>query len=206
MVVENGGSAIIKHAAGSKVATLMHCKTSAVSCALESVTFSDLGLAMRAESLSSITKSDLRDLSGGGVTVAAGGDLTITDSYIWTSAGDLVVTSGGSLTIDYSEIGGALQSYEHCDLHIGAASSVTITNTNIVSAVYGIMLGNTDGAVIQYNNFVENTPLQDVDPIGPNTNADLRYNYWDNGAPDLGADYDTSMPAAQPYAEAGPRM
>jgi len=68
-----------------------------------------------------------------------------------------------------------------------------------------MMLGGTNGAVMQYNNFVENDAGQDISEVGVNTLVDLRYNYWDQGAPALGAAYDVSMPAAARIADAGPR-
>lgn len=205
IVVESGGSASVTNVTGTKVATLLYCKAGASQCAIEGADLQELGKVIQAESIATITMSNFRDLSNGGVTVTGNGDLTITDTYIWTSTHDLVVQSGGSLTIDHSEVGGANQSYEHCDVHIGSAQSLSITNSNIVSAIYGMMLGGTTNAVIQYNNFMSNDPDQDVSPIGANTGVDLRFNYWDKGAPDLGAEYDTSSPAAQAIAEAGPR-
>ncbi|HUH01024.1 MAG TPA: right-handed parallel beta-helix repeat-containing protein [Kofleriaceae bacterium] len=205
ILVEAGGSVSLSHATGTKVATLVSCKAGAAQCAMDSLEFTDLGIAMTAASVATISKSSFRNLANGGISVSGNGDLTVTDTYIWTSTHDLVVASGGRLIIDHSEIGGAQQSYEHCDLHISAASELRITNSNIVSAVYGMMIGGTTNAVIQYNNFMENDPGQDVDPVGANTGVDLRFNYWDQGAPTIGPDYDTSSPAATAYAEAGPR-
>lgn len=205
IVVESGGAASLSHATGAKVATLLSCKAGAVTCTIDSVEFTDLGIALTAASVATVSKSSFRDLANGGISVTATGDLTITDTYVWTSTHDLVVASGGRLIIDHSEIGGAQQSYEHCDLHIGSASELKITNSNIVSAIYGMMIGGTTNAVIQYNNFIGNDPDQDISPVGPNTAVDLRFNYWDKGAPTVGAEYDTSSPAATMYAEAGPR-
>lgn len=205
IIVEAGGSVSLTHATGTKVATLVSCKDDAAQCSMDSLEFTDIGIAMTAASVATISKSSFRNLANGGISVAATGDLTVTDTYIWTSSHDLVVASGGRLIIDHSEIGGAQQSYEHCDVHIGSASELKITNSNIVSADYGMMLGGTTNAVIQYNNFMENEPGQDVSPVGANTGVDLRFNYWDKGAPTIGADYDTSSPAATAYAEAGPR-
>jgi hypothetical protein len=206
IAVESGAKAVISHATGQGVATLMWCKSGALECSIDNATFSMLGKALDVAATATVSKSDFRDMANGGVSLKAGGDLTIVDSYIWTSTHDLVVTSGGKLTIDYSEIGGANMSYEHCDLHIGAADSVKITNSNIVSAIYGVMIGNTNGAVFNNNNFIDNTPNQDISPVGPNTSADLTGNYWSNGAPDLGTDYDTSNPVTTQIQGIGPRM
>lgn len=205
IAVESGASATVRHATGANVATLMWCKTGAVECLIENTKVTNLGKVIDASATATVSKSDFRDMANAGVKLNPGGDLTIVDTYIWTSTHDLVVTGGGKLTIDYSEIGGAQMSYEHCDLHIGAADEVSITNSNIVSAIYGVMIGNTNGAVFNNNNFIDNDPGQDISPVGPNTNVDLTGNYWSNGAPDLGADYDTSNPVAQPIANIGPR-
>ena len=67
-----------------------------------------------------------------------------------------------------------------------------------------MMIGNTTGAVVQYNNIVDNQ--NDILEVGTNSGVDMRYNYWSGGAPDLGTAYDTSSPAAASYAEAGPRL
>jgi hypothetical protein len=205
ILVEAGGSVSIAGATGTKVATLLSCKAGAVLCAFDGLEFTEIGIALAASATATVSNSSFRDLANGGFSVSSTGDLTITDTYIWTSTHDLVVASGGRLIIDHSEIGGAQQSYEHCDIHIGSASELSITNSNIVSAIYGMMIGGTTNAVIQYNNFMGNDPDQDVSPVGANTNVDLRFNYWDKGAPTIGADYDTSSPSATVYAEAGPR-
>jgi hypothetical protein len=205
ITVESGGEAHIAHAQGEQVASLLFCRQGAVFCGLESVEFTRIGNAMITNAPSSIEKSTLIGLANGGITVGAGGDLTMVDSYVLTSTHDLIVTTGGSrLTVDHSEIGGAQGSYEHCNFHIGAADYLSITNSNIISSVYAMMIGGTSNAVIQYNNILDND--NDIADYGSNTAVDMRYNYWSRGAPDLGGEFDTSSAAAAAYEQAGPRL
>jgi hypothetical protein len=204
MVAESGGSVTLRYATGIDVATLLYCHAGATGCAIEDSDFEGMGNAMVAEATATLERSRFVDLANGGVTVRSGGELTIVDTTLLTSSGDIVVQQGGDLVIDHSEVGGAQGSYEHCDLHIGSASSVTITNSNIISGVYGMMIGGTTNAVIQYNNWEGNDG--DISEVGINSNVDLRYNYWDQGAPSMGAAYDTSSPASARLTDAGPRI
>lgn len=201
---EAGGSVDIRHVTGQHVSSFLYCKRNAAHCRLAFVNFVYLGNAIITEATSSIENSYFEDMANAGISVRAGSDLTITDSYILTSEHDLIVTQGGSrLTIDHSEIGGATGSYEHCNLHLGGADYVSVTNSNLISSIYAIMIGNTTGAVIQYNNIIAND--NDILEVGQNSNVDMRYNYWDRGAPNLGVPYDTSNAADAEYAQAGPR-
>lgn len=204
IVVDAGGRATLMHVHGDHVANLLYCHADTEGCVLDHVVFTDLGSALVTEDDARITASRITKMSNGGVTVS-GGDVRIVDTYLLTSTGDIVIQNGGSLTIEHSEVGEAADSYEHCDLHINLADSLRITRSNIRAAVYGIMLGGTNGAVMQYNNFVENDPGNDISEVGENVAADLRFNYWDHGAPELGAGYDVSSPAAARIADAGPR-
>lgn len=203
IVADDGADVGITYAEGTDVATLLYCHTGAT-CALDHVTFDSLGKALVVEGTATLSKSRISNVQNGGVTVM-NGDLTITDTYLLTSTGDVVIQNGGSLVIDHSEIGETTGSYEHCDLHIGSAGALTITRSNIRSGVFGMMLGGTNGAVMQYNNWVENDPDQDISEVGLNTAVDLRFNYWDQGAPALGAEYDVTMAAAARITDAGPR-
>lgn len=205
IVVDAGGSATLTHATGERVANLLYCHADTEGCVLDHVTFVEVGSVLIAEDDAAIRGSVVTDMNNGGVTVTAG-NVTITDTHLLTSGGDILIQNGGSLTIEYSEIGEADASYEHCDLHINSAASLRITRSNIRAAVYGIMLGGTTNAVMQYNNFVENNAGNDISPVGENTGVDLRFNYWDHGAPALGPEYDVSSPAAARIADAGPRL
>lgn len=205
IVVDSGGAATLTHAEGSHVATLLYCHAGATACVLDHATFTDMNNALITEADALIDHSRLSKVGNGGVSIS-GGDVTIRDSYLLTSTGDVIIQNGGALTIEYSEVGEAMGSYEHCDLHINSATALRITHSNIRAGVYGMMIGGTTGAVIQSNNFVENEPNKDISEVGVNTAVDLRFNYWGNGAPTgLGAAYDLSSPAAARLADAGPR-
>lgn len=205
VVAEAGGGVRLAYAEGTDVATLLYCHAGAARCELDHVDFAGISQAIVAEGTATVTASRIVDISNGGLTVRGDGDLTVRDSYVLTSQGDLIVQTGGTLLVEYSEIGDTQGSYDHCNFHIGAAGALTITRTNIVNGVYGMMLGGTTGAVITNNNWTGND--FDVSEVGVNTAVDLRNNYWENGAPaDLGPAYDVSAPAAAPIADAGPRI
>jgi hypothetical protein len=204
IVADDGADVSLAYVEGTDVATLVYCHAGAT-CALDHVVFDGIGKGLVTEGVATISRSRISDVQNGGITVTGAGDLTITDSYLLTSSGDIVVQTGGSLVIEHSEIGETTGSYEHCDLHVGAAANLRITRTNIRSGVYGMMLGGTDGAVMQYNNWVENGAGNDISEVGVNTAVDARFNYWDQGAPSLGAAYDVSSPSATRIADAGPR-
>ncbi len=202
IVADPGGEVSLAYVEGTDVATLVYCHTGAT-CDLDHVVFDDLGKALIVEGTATLTKSRISKVQNGGVTVS-NGTLTITDSHLLTSSGDVVIQNGGSLTIDHSEIGEAMGSYEHCNLHVGSGA-LTITRSNIRAGVYGLMLGGTSGAVMQYNNWVENGAGTDISEVGINTNVDLRFNYWDQGAPNLGAAYNVGNAATARITDAGPR-
>lgn len=205
VVVDGGGAATLTYVTGAHVATLLYCHAGATACVLDHVTFSDMAKALQAEADATIDHSHLSKVDNGGVSILAG-DVTIRDTTLLTSTGDVVIGNGGSLTIQYSEIGEAMGSYEHCDLHINGATALRIEHSTIRAAVYGMMIGGTNGAVIQYNNFVDNEVGKDISEVGTNTAVDLRFNYWSNGAPTgLGAAYDVSSPAPARLTDAGPR-
>ncbi len=202
IVADAGGVVVLTHVEGTDVATLIYCHTGAT-CDLDHVVFDDLGKAIVVEGTATLTKSRISKVQNGGVTVS-NGTLTITDTYLLTSSGDVIIQNGGSLTIDHSEVGEAQGSYEHCDLHIGSGT-LRITRSTIRSGVFGMMLGGTSGAVMQYNNWVENDAGNDISEVGVNTSVDLRFNYWDQGAPALGTAYNTTSPATARITDAGPR-
>ncbi|MBE7448831.1 MAG: hypothetical protein HS111_08050 [Kofleriaceae bacterium] len=203
IVADPGATVSLAHVEGTDVATLVYCHAGAT-CDLSHVVFDDLGKALVVAGTATLARSRISKVVNGGVTVM-GGALTITDSHLLTSSGDVVVQSGGALIIEHSEIGEAMGSYEHCNLHVGAAETLRITRSNIRAGVYGLMLGGTSGAVMQYNNWIENDPGLDIAEVGVNTAVDLRFSYWDQGAPDLGPAYDTSSPSPTRIADAGPR-
>ena len=148
------------------------------------------------------------EMTTAGITVDATGDLTITDSVISGYTGDQIVMNGGELTVSYSTLGSSgipfpPSANEHGDLLINSSTGVHITYTNIIGAVYGMMIGGTNGAEIQFNNFLDND--YDVSSLGNNTAVDMRFNYWDSGAPILGSEFDVSSSASTQILIAGPR-
>lgn len=207
IAVASGGSAEVRYATGTAVGLLMACRAGASQCVLEGIDFTAIGQLMRAESTALIDKSRIETMRNGGVTLA-GGDLTIRDTYLLDSDHDIVVASGGgNLTVEYSEIGGAQGAYEHCDLHIGSADSVSVTHSNIISAVYGMMIGGTSGATINNNNFESNNPNNDVLEVGTVSNIDMQSNYWDQGAPaNLGPSYNVGNASQTRLTDTGPRI
>jgi hypothetical protein len=204
VIADPGGSVQLSHAEGTDVAVLLYCHAGAILCHLDGVHFTKLGQAIVAEDVALLTGSRIVDIANGGVTVRGpAGDLTVRDSYVLTSRGDLIVQTGGTLLVEYSEIGDTLGSYDHCNFHVSSASSLTITRTNIINGVVGMMLGGTTGASITYNNWSGNDT--DLSEVGINSAVDLRNNYWASGAPALGGAYDVSGAAGAPIADAGPR-
>ncbi len=202
IVVESGGAASLAYVEGTDVATLLYCHAGALQCDLDHVDFTGISQAIIAEGPALVTASRFVEIANGGLTVRTGGNLTVRDSYILTSQGDLIVANGGTLTIEYSEIGDTLGSYDHCDLHINGGT-ISITRSNIIEGVYGMMLGGTDGAVFNYNNWMGNDT--DISEVGTNTAVNAQHNYWANGAPALGAAYDVSLEEPAPITDAGPR-
>src|SRR6266545_2087886 len=195
IVAEAGGSVTIRYATGTLVATLLTCKADAATCALERIDFEHVGNIINALATATLVESRVVDMANGAVYVRDAGDLTIRDTELMQSNGDIVVAGGGRLLVEYSNIGGTVDTYEHCNLHIGKADAATIRYSNIVTGTYGMMIGSVDGAVVNYNNFQgNNVDINQVDAAV--TAADFRYNYWDKGAPiSLGPEYDFSSAA-----------
>jgi len=209
VVVESGGAATIRWATGTKVDTLMDCKSGATTCLLERIDFEAVAKIVVAAGTATLKESRIVDMSNAAVSVTGGGNLTVVDSELMTSTHDLVVASGGTLLVEYSNIGGTVDTFEHCNLHIGSADSLTIRYSNITTGVYGMMIGGVSGAVVNYNNFTDNDADQDVSEVGTVANADFRFNYWSQTAPEapnLGPQYNLEDPAGSPVAEAGPRI
>jgi parallel beta helix pectate lyase-like protein len=205
ILVASGGVVAIHHATGSHVTTLLACQSGALDCLIDSAVFSDLDQAIDAAARASILNSDFHKMNNGGVTVDATGDLTLTDSVIWgAQGGDLLIVNGGKLTVSYCDIGStAADSNEHGNLFISSASGISVTYSNIIGAMYGVMIGNTSNAHFEYDNFLSNGT--DVSSLGNNVAGDMSFDYWENGAPSLGSEFVVGSPAPTPIASAGPR-
>jgi hypothetical protein len=203
IVVESGGVAQLHNVTGSKVATLLTCKTGALACVIDRAVFSGLGQALDASSEVAIEKSVFEDVSTNAVVVNTGGNVTITDTVIRGGPADLVIMNGGALTMSYCDIGSDLTS-EFGDLHISSSTGLNISYSNIISSEYGMMIGGTSNAQLNYNNFINNN--YDVYSLGSNTAIDMSYNYWDSGIPSgLGSEFTFNNTAAAPISNAGPR-
>jgi|GEM_PF-2169105 len=200
-----GGSAVLSFVDATGAASLLHCDAGAVRCELTDSQVFNVGKAVDTDADALIARTTINDMANGGVTVRTGATLEIVDSTLFSSTHDIIIVSGGNLIVDYSEIGGAQASYEHCNFHIGAADTVSVTNSNIISSIYGVMIGNSAGPVFRNNNFMENDPGQDVLDLGGSSAVDMSGNYWDQGAPELGPQFDTSGAVATPLA-VGPRL
>jgi hypothetical protein len=204
IIVASGGSATIHYATGTGVDELMDCQAGATTCALDHLDFTDVGGVVKAASIATLAASRVNGMENGAVTVTRGGSLTVSDTELMQSSHDLVTASGGALRVEYSAIGGTTGTFEHCNFHIGSADSLVITHTNIVTGVYGMMIGDVASPSITYNNWEGNTT--DVSPVGDPTGADFTHNYWAKGAPgSLGPEYDFSSAETGPVADAGPR-
>lgn len=202
IVVESGGAAQLSYVEGTDVATLMYCHAGAAQCDMDHVEFTGISQAIIAEGPAVVERSRFVDIANGGLTVRGAGDLTVRDSYVLTSQGDLIVANGGTLTIEYSEIGDTQGSYDHCNFHFNAGT-ISVTRSNIIEGVFGMMIGGTSGAVFNYNNWMGNDT--DVSEVGTNTAVNMQHNYWANGAPVLGAAYDVSLAETAQITDAGPR-
>ena len=202
IVVESGGAASIHHVSGTKVATLLTCKTGALASVIDAATFNELGQALDASSQVSVTKSTFTNLSTNAMVIKVGGNVTVTDCVIWGAPGDLVIVNGGQLDISYCDIGSNTSS-QHGDIFVTSSAGLTISYCNITSAFNGISIGGTNGSQVQYNNFLSNDI--DVVDLGSNSSICLCSDYWDSGEPALGAAFNVSTSSVAPISTAGPR-
>ena len=128
--------------------------------------------------------------TGGGIETVTGGTVTLTDSVLSHAGGDFLVMSGGTVTMDYSQIGVGLPTdaargadTTHCDMHFNATagSVIKITNSNVASSSYGIMLY-ASNADLSNNNWYGNT--NDFEPaVTGVTGGKADGGYFKNGMP-----------------------
>lgn len=121
--------------------------------------------------------------TGGGYTLY-GGKVTVTDSLMSKGEGtDFLRVETGTLDVSYSQVGlepGSGPDTTHCDLHFqGAATTIKVTHSNIMTAPYGLMLygGNVN---VTYNNWLGND--DDVN-TQPGVAGDISFGYFAKGAP-----------------------
>lgn len=127
------------------------------------------------------------DLTGGRIfTSGAAAKLIITDTKMFKAGGDYVIMDGGSINMTYSQIGAGPGETDttHCNLHINAASSITITNSNISNAPYGTMFYGGVNANFQTNNWYGAT-TKDVD-TGSGVSGNFSNGWFEKGAPTAG--------------------
>jgi hypothetical protein len=147
--------------------------------------------------------------SGGGIYTKLGAKATIRDSSLSnpggpSSRGDFLVMYGGTLDMQYSEIGLASGDGTHCQLHFGGAgNTITIMNSTIRGAPFGLMLYGGNAANLTNNNW-ENLQT-DID-TQPGVSADITGSYFVKGAPTAtGGAQLTGTVATVPVVDALPR-
>jgi hypothetical protein len=206
--VAPGGNLAMAYADVTTTDTVVMCDYGALACDIDHSHFHEVTRALDYSGPGAVTYSIFENFTNDAdVYVRAGGDLTLTDSIMRSTTHDMIVMTAGSLAVDHCEIGSAGNSaasgtYEHCLYHV-SADALTITNSTFLDGLYGMMIGNTNGAVINYNNFIDNDT--DMDNLGGNSNIDLRFNYWSAGVPTLPAAFDTSGASGTMVTGAGPR-
>lgn len=181
-IVVNQGTLNADHVDVSNVYAFISCETGAQGCNLSNSYVHGIRYIGQYRSTGTITSSVLEQMANGGVSVQAGGDVTITNTYLRTSSNDMIVMNGGSVTVDYSYIGGA--QYEHCGFHLssGGGNGLTLTNSIVADNVFGFMLGGTTNAVIDGNNFINNSTTH-LGDWGNNVNVSVTNNYFETALP-----------------------
>jgi hypothetical protein len=121
--------------------------------------------------------------TGGGISVAAGGKVTLVDTQMSHSPGDFLVMSGGTLDMSYSQIGVELGQRDttHCDLHVAGPVSLKVTHSNISTSVFGIMFYGGINADFTYNNWFGNGT--DIELAEAPVKGDFSHGYFAKGAP-----------------------
>ena len=127
------------------------------------------------------------DFTGGRIyTSGPTASLIITDTKMYKAGGDYIIMDGGTINMTYSQIGaGPGETDEtHCNLHINAASAITITNSNINNAPYGLMFYGGVNANFQTNNWY-GANTKDVDAVGA-VSGNFSNGWFEKGAPVAG--------------------
>jgi len=202
VVVESGGVATIHHVTGNSAATFLTCKAGALASTIDSATLSNLGQALDVSSQVTVEKCSINNLTTNAIVVGTDGDVTITDSVIYGAPGDLVIVNGGALNVSYTDIGSNAAT-QHGDIFVSSSTGLSVTYSNLAYATDAVSIGNTNGALFQYNNFVNNDV--DVLDLGSNSGISMSDDYWDSGTPSLGAAFSITTPSPSPIATAGPR-
>ena len=142
--------------------------------------------------------------TGGGLTIAAPGKVTIVDSHLSHVGGDLLIMSGGTLDMTYSEIGldSGTRDTTHCAMHVSGAPIIKASHSNFTTASYGIMFYGGSAADFTYDNWLGNGI--DVAGSGPPTSGNFSFSYFGKAAPS-GAGITAAALATARIADAGVR-
>jgi hypothetical protein len=113
-------------------------------------------------------------------------NLIITDSKMYQAGGDYIIMDGGTINMTYSQLGAGPGETDstHCNLHINAASAITITNSNINNAPYGVMFYGGVNANFQTNNWYGATDKDVATASGVSGN--FSNGWFEKGAPTAG--------------------
>jgi hypothetical protein len=144
--------------------------------------------------------------TGGNINVAQNGSFTVTDSELSrvSSGTDLLTTSGGTIDLEYSWLGQPTGQSDttHCDMHFeGGSPTLTITHSNVSTAVYGVMFYSGVNANFTYNNWFSNGTQ--VDLTGAVT-GDFSNGWFDKNPPS-GTGITANDLASAMITDAGPR-
>jgi hypothetical protein len=124
------------------------------------------------------------NFTGGLITTnSADASLVIVDTKMYRAGGDYIIMNGGSINMTYSQIGAGVGETDttHCNLHINAASSIVVTNSNINNAPYGIMFYGGVNADFKSNNWYGASD-KDVAPA-QGVSGDFSNGWFEKGAP-----------------------
>jgi len=201
--IAQGGSAVLTGVDISDATYGVDCGSGAVVCTVQNSTVKTGQTGLSLAGPATVEKTTVEDNSSGAILVLPGATVTISDSIVRTTQGDLITQRGGSMSVQHSTVGGP--NYQHCAFHIEGGDVVVVSANDITSSVYGMMIGGIAAASINGNNFTNNQSGQDILKIGTVSSIDLTGNYWDHGAPNLGAGFDTSKPSPLVVASTGPR-
>jgi hypothetical protein len=128
------------------------------------------------------------NFTGGAIyTSAPTAVVNIIDSHLYKASGDYIIMNGGTLNMTYTNLGAQAGETDatHCNLHINAASSITVTNNNINNAPFGIMFYGGVNANFQNNNWYGAS----LPPVGANVatqsgvSGNFSGGYFQGGAP-----------------------
>ncbi len=120
-----------------------------------------------------------------GITMSGAANVELTDTQMSNVGHDLLVMEGGTLIVDHSWIGTAMGMPDstHCDLHVeGGGPTISVTNSNISTAVYGMMFYTGVGAVFTHDNWFSNE-IDVAEQAGPPVSGDLSGGWFAAGTP-----------------------